>query len=38
MIRNTNHEKARMANQGAGFNWGMSLGVIGGSPVFSLKG
>ena len=30
VIRKTNHEKTRMANQGAGFNWGMSLGVVGG--------
>lgn len=25
----TNHEKTRMANQGAGLSWGMSLRVVG---------
>lgn len=29
MVRNTNQENTRIANQGAGFNWGMSLGVVG---------
>ena len=29
-VKKTSHEKARMANQGAGFSWGMSLEVVGG--------
>lgn len=28
-VRNTSQENTRMANQGAGFNWGMSLEVVG---------
>lgn len=30
MVRRTSQEKTRIANQGAGFNWGMSLRVVGG--------
>lgn len=29
IVRKTNQAKTRMANQGAGFSWGMSLGVVG---------
>ena len=29
IVRNTSHENTRMANQGAGLSWGMSLGVVG---------
>lgn len=29
-VRKTSHEKTRIANQGAGFSWGMSLEVVGG--------
>lgn len=28
-VRKISHEKTRMANQGAGLSWGMSLGVVG---------
>lgn len=31
-VRKTSHEKIRIANQGAGFNWGISLEVVGGHP------
>lgn len=29
MARKTIHEKTKIANQGAGLSWGMSLGVVG---------
>lgn len=29
-VRNTSHENIKMANQGAGFSWGMSPEVGGG--------
>lgn len=29
-VRRTNQEKTKIANQGAGFSWGMSLRVVGG--------
>ena len=29
MIKKINQEKTRMASQGAGLSWGMSLGVVG---------
>ena len=29
-IRKISHEKIRIANQGAGFSWGISLEVVGG--------
>lgn len=30
MVSKTSQEKTRIANQGAGFSWGMSLRVVGG--------
>lgn len=29
-VRKTSHENTKIANQGAGLSWGMSLGVVGG--------
>lgn len=29
-VKKTSHENTKMANQGAGLSWGMSLRVIGG--------
>lgn len=29
MVKKINQEKTKMVNQGAGFNWGISQGVVG---------
>lgn len=34
-VRKTNHEKIRIANQGEGFNWGISLEVVGGHRLLA---
>ena len=36
-IRKISHEKRRIANQGAGFNWGMSFEVVGGHQSSAQK-